>query len=280
MRVALPWCLLLLALPARAPADPPDPVILDADGDRLLVGHLDPVPPGTDTGLRLRVRLRVGGVETTWALADRDLVQAGFAGSGRILATTLDGDLLEVDPARGKPRLLDRGVVGAVGASPDGRHLVYCKGEPPELEVWRLDRPGGTPRPVTKAMAPAWSPAVSPDGRTVVFTSARSGVPALWIVEDDGPPRQLTNVGAAVAPAGTAAPSLAPFPAAMSPVRLAGGWIAFEGRGAVHVFTVRGAHHRTLPGAAPHWIEPGRVLGVVVGTPPRVERLVLPEKAP
>ncbi|MEK6607751.1 MAG: hypothetical protein AABZ30_08840 [Myxococcota bacterium] len=253
--------------PLLAPAPTPAPpgaalgmVVLDVDGDRALVGELPPLRPGTDSTTRLMVRYVERDVAIEWPLSARPLAYARFMPGRRVVAVTAGGELLDVDLASAKAALLDAQVFGSVGASPDGRHLVYCKGEPPELEVWRHDGRGA--RPVTGDMAPTWSPAVSPDGRTVVFVSARSGVPALWRTDDGGAPRAITNRDVRVIPG--RAPELEPFPDALGATLLAGGRIVFETRGAVHVISDEGRLLRSLPDAtAPHWIEPGRTLGVI-----------------
>lgn len=236
------------------------PIALDAQGDRVLFGTPAPVEGAGDVGLRLAIELRVKGQPAPWRLTEA-VEQARLLTDGRALVTTPQHALLEVDLATGATRALDTDVVGAVGASPDGRHLVYCRGEAPELEVWRLDRQGGAPQPVTTGMAPTWSPAIAEDGR-VVFTSSRSGVPALWLAEPGQAPRQITNLGARFEPG--RAPTLSPTPAALSPVVFGRGVIAFEAAGAVHLVDAAGRALRQVAGAAPHWITPGRALGVVV----------------
>ena len=266
----------LIAASIGAFASPP--VVLDADGDRLLIGRPDEVEAGRDVGLRLTIRLIEGGVEQPWPLEGQGIEQARLLPGARALAITPRHELLEADLATGLVRVLDRDVVGAVGASPDGRHLVYCRGDAPDLEVWQLDLADGKPRPVTRGMAPTWSPAVSMDGGRVIFASGRSGLAALWVVEGGGPPRQLTNLGVVVEPGRP--PALTPTPAALSPSLFAKGLVVFEGRDGVHVFDDRGQHVRSLPGTAPHWIVPGRTLGVVVGEPPRVMQVPLTEAKP
>jgi Tol biopolymer transport system component len=57
-----------------------------------------------------------------------------------------------------------------------------------------LDPRGGTPNRLTTSSGNNYFPAVSPDGRYIVFSSDRSGVLCLWRVDIDGSnPKQLTN---------------------------------------------------------------------------------------
>lgn len=245
--------ILALVLALASPAGGPH--VLDADGERALVGHPLPAPVDSDVDLRMQVKLTVGGAERAWPLAGEPLEQARLLPDGAFLATTAGGALVRVD-AQGRATPLDTDVVGAVGASPDGRHLVYTKGEAPQLEVWQVSG-GGAPRAITRDMAPCWSPAVSPDGRRVVFTSAKSGVPALWIAEAGGAPRQLTNLG-------TPDPTrLSPFPTGLTPTVFDGARVAFEADGRVHVVSASGRPLRTTPGRAPHF-RPGG-LGLLTG---------------
>ncbi len=247
---------LVLSLLFAAPAEF---FVADVEGDRVLLARPIPAPPNTDVPLRVETRYLERGAAVPSPLASETLSFARLLPGGRFVAVRANGELVEVRD--GAVTVLDRDVVGAVGASADGAHLVYCKGEAPALEVWRHDAGGS--RPVTTDMAPAWSPAT--DGRAVVFVSARAGAPALWRVDGAGAPRQLTNVGVTFAP-GRPPPTLEPFPDSMGPPLLAGGLLVFESTGAVHVLSDAGRPLRVLPGAAsPHWITPGRVIGVVAG---------------
>ncbi|MCB9536018.1 MAG: PD40 domain-containing protein [Myxococcales bacterium] len=258
--------ILALILALAAPAGGPH--VLDADGERVLVGHPLPAPPDSDVDLRMRVKLTVGGAERAWPLAGEPLEQARLLPGGGFLATLSGGALVRVDAA-GARTAVDTEVVGAVGASPDGRHLVYTKGEAPDLEVWQVSE-GGAPRAITRGMAPCWSPAVSPDGRRVVFTSAKSGVPALWIAEDGAAPRQLTNLGA---PDPT---RLSPFPNGLTPTVFDGARVAFEADGRVHVVSAAGVPLGVVGGRAPHWGPDGRGLRLIAGPAHRATALEVP----
>ena len=235
-------------------------VVLDIEGDRVLLGRPGAVPPNADPALRLGLRYVVRGVTVAAPALGTWASQARLLSGGHALTTGEDGALRDVDLGLGRSVVLDVGVEGAVGASPDGRHLVYCKGDAPDLEVFALDRPNGAPRAVTRDMAPAWSPAVSPDGRRVVFASAQSGTPAMWRVDDGGAPRQIAAGG--------------DIPDALGPTLYAGGVIVFEARGRVVVLSDEGQRLQTVPSAsAPHWIVPGRTLGVVASR--RIVRIEL-----
>jgi hypothetical protein len=234
----------------------PGELLWEVTGDRALFVRLAETPENADPGLRFTARLSRNGAVIPWRY-DGEVLAGARVLADRELVTTPDGTLHEV---RGDSELtLDTAVVGAVAASPDGAHLAYATGEPPELEIARCD--AGVPRRLTRDMAPAWSPGISADGRIVVFTSASTGVPAWWLVEDDRAPVQLTNRGVVVRPG--VAPSLSPFAAGMGPTLLSSEGIVFESERGVVRLRLDGSLVETWPSTQrPFWLEPGLV-GVV-----------------
>jgi eukaryotic-like serine/threonine-protein kinase len=73
-------------------------------------------------------------------------------------------------------------------ATPDGKTLVFRSGN----ALWKADRDGG--RPSLLVSGDAWGPAITPDGRGVVFLSSRTGRQSPWIVSmDGGEPRQIVD---------------------------------------------------------------------------------------
>jgi len=57
-----------------------------------------------------------------------------------------------------------------------------------------MDLDGSHAHPLTNDPAKDWSPAWNPDGKTIAFTSSRSGVNQLWLMNADGSePRPLTK---------------------------------------------------------------------------------------
>ena len=248
-------------------------IVLDAEGARMLLATPRAAPMGTDPVLRLAVGLRRAGAPARSALDARDWSFARLLPNDRFLGVTPEGHLWIAALSPGEPPSdavrthsapvdgvrVDTSVEGAVGSSPDGRHLVYCRGVSPDLEVFRAD--DGRVRSVTSDMAPVWSPAISADGRSVVFVSAQTGVPALYRIDADGPPRQLNNVGVRARPG--VVPSLSPTPDALTPPLLSDEHIVFESRGAVHILDARGRPVRTVTNAtSPVWLTVGRTLGV------------------
>jgi Tol biopolymer transport system component len=74
--------------------------------------------------------------------------------------------------------------------------LVYAGVESGNLDLWRLDPETGARTRLTSDPAEDFHPAVSPDGRTVVFASTRSGTSAIWATPiDEERPRRLSAGG-------------------------------------------------------------------------------------
>src|SRR4051812_7067136 len=60
-------------------------------------------------------------------------------------------------------------------------------------DIWVVDADGSNPRRITNNIARDFSPRFSPDGRTIAFTSARTGNNDVFIVPAaGGEPKQLT----------------------------------------------------------------------------------------
>src|SRR5690349_10522027 len=57
-------------------------------------------------------------------------------------------------------------------ASPDGRYIVFSSDRTGNFEIWRMDMDGGNPLQLTNS-AGANNPSISPDGKWVIYLSAR-----------------------------------------------------------------------------------------------------------
>ncbi len=85
---------------------------------------------------------------------------------------------------------LHEGTWLSVDVSPDGQTLVF------DLlgDLYTLPMAGGEARALTTGPAYDTQPRFSPDGKTVAFTSDRSGIENIWLVDADGKnPRALTE---------------------------------------------------------------------------------------
>jgi serine/threonine protein kinase/Tol biopolymer transport system component len=78
--------------------------------------------------------------------------------------------------------------------TPDGK-VVYSSDASGRRDLWIMDRDGSNQRQLTADAGGNFSPAVSPDGRYIVFVSDRaSGKHNLWRIDADGAnPKQLTS---------------------------------------------------------------------------------------
>src|SRR5688572_15251767 len=61
--------------------------------------------------------------------------------------------------------------------------VVYSSIQPVNWDLYVFDRPGATPRRLTTDPGLDYNPAISPDGRWIVFTSERSGGPDLYALD-------------------------------------------------------------------------------------------------
>ena len=72
-----------------------------------------------------------------------------------------------------------------ISVAPDGR-VVFTSSESGNLDVWIMDPDGGKRRQITTHPGGDYNPCVTPDGRSILFVSQRSGVPHLWKIGIDG----------------------------------------------------------------------------------------------
>ena len=97
------------------------------------------------------------------------------------------------------PDLLEQVVIGSLAVAPDGSCVVYVRRTVENgkyvRRLWRADFHGGRPDQLTAAVASDVRPRFSPDGKTLVFISDRSGQPQAWLMSlSGGEPRRLTDI--------------------------------------------------------------------------------------
>jgi TolB protein len=75
----------------------------------------------------------------------------------------------------------------------DGR-VVYTSAASGNMDIWIMDADGGNQKQLTTDPLVDNSPAVSPDGRYILFISNRGGMPSIWRMDaDGGNQKQLTS---------------------------------------------------------------------------------------
>ncbi|MBO6935503.1 MAG: hypothetical protein JJ863_11030 [Deltaproteobacteria bacterium] len=206
-------------------------VELDRRGDDVLHGVLVPVLEHTDAGRTLTIDSTLTG-RLADALDGLVVQDARFVGFG-VVVIDADHALVAYDEA-GNARVLDHEAHGPLSVA-EGV-VAYTRGSPPDLELVRAYPSRGVVEPLTTDMAPVWSPALSDDGREVVFVSGAAGLPRL---------HRLTASGAIAA-----LPVSARFPSAPSAPIWRGTELVFEDeRGVVALDLPTGDVLEALDGA-------------------------------
>ena len=162
------------------------PLDLDqrADGARI-VGRLEPVPPNADPDRVLVIQLLRDGASIAQELAPgldgMRVVDARFVGDAVV---TIGADHVLRVHAGGRTAELDSHAYEPLSVA--GTAVAYVRGELPFFEVARADVATGAVVAVTQGMAPAWSPALTPDGRAIVFVSGAEGSPRFYRIDGTG----------------------------------------------------------------------------------------------
>lgn len=150
------------------------------DGARLL-GRLEAAVPNGDPDRVLVLRSEPGAPPRLAALEGTRVLDARFVGE-HVVVLGADHVLRDYDGAG--ERVLDRDAEPPLTVA--GTVVAYVRGAMPFFEVARADVSTGAARALTDGMAPAWSPALSADGREVVFVSSVTGSPRLHRVDESG----------------------------------------------------------------------------------------------
>lgn len=176
-------------LPAPTVIEPAlgDERVLDrrADGARI-TGHLEPFPPNADPERVLVIHTRGLPAAIATQLEGARVVDARFVGDA--VATIGPDHVLRLHTQAGVSEL-DHEAYAPMSVA--GARIAYVRGEMPFFEVARADTTTGAASALTTNMAPAWSPALTPDGETVVFVSGAGGSPRLYRIEGSGAPEAL-----------------------------------------------------------------------------------------
>jgi len=217
---------------------------LHDDGARLFAA-VEPVPPDSDAPRRIRVRWldRPNSTPAAWSFDGIPVLDARLIpGSQAAVVITSARQLVLLENRRAMPVHLDSNAHAPLAVSQDGRFLAYARGEIPDLEVVRYDLRRNASSSSSHHMAPAWCPALSPDGSRLVFVSGASGFPELYQLREDDSVVQLTD----------RKHDPIPFPSGPTAPVWINGSIAFGDADAVHVLALdppRILH--SIPGALP-----------------------------
>jgi serine/threonine protein kinase len=118
---------------------------------------------------------------------------------GRGLANIWVASIGETNNARQVTNGNSEGGVG-LAWTPDGK-IVYSSAISGNWDVWVMNADGSQQKQLTFDSRSNRFPAVSPDGRYIVFVSDRTGTDQIWRIDSDGGnPQQLTTVDGSTLP--------------------------------------------------------------------------------
>lgn len=99
------------------------------------------------------------------------------------------GQTLSMKPTRKVAFDTSEGTELSIDVSPDGRTIIFDM----LGDIYELPSEGGTARRLAGGMSLDTQPVYSPDGRSILFLSDRSGAENLWLMDADGRnPRQIS----------------------------------------------------------------------------------------
>ena len=122
----------------------------------------------------------------------RNAARLVFENAREIWTAAIDGsDIRKVEGVQRMTYGLPRGP----SLSPDGSTIAYFRADlGPNGDFWAIPSGGGTPKRLTSDLREGGWPVWTPDGRAIVFSSARAGSRTLWQVPaGGGEPRPLTT---------------------------------------------------------------------------------------
>jgi hypothetical protein len=213
-----------LTEPALAPryTEEGEEVLLEerSDGARLLGRMLGAVIDTDEEPVWVIRTEAAAGQPLDPSLEGARVRDATFLANGVV---TIGEDHVLRSHVNGEANELDADALGPLSVA--GTVVAYVRGTMPFYELASADVATGTARDLTADMAPVWSPAVGPDGRSIVFVSGVTGVPRIYLMRDGGAPEML--------------PESAAFPSSLGAPRFDGTTLVFEDEaGQTHTLAV------------------------------------------
>jgi serine/threonine protein kinase len=135
-------------------------------------------------------------IETGWSPSfSGDGQRIAFERQDGIFTAAADGS--DERRVEGAPANLFDSLDLSPAFSPDGKWIAYfLPEEGPHGDFWVVSAGGGKPRRLTSDLSLGGTPAWTPDSRSVIFSSTRTGGRTLWRIPGDGGDPQPVTTGA------------------------------------------------------------------------------------
>ncbi|MEI8256275.1 MAG: hypothetical protein WCJ30_11445 [Deltaproteobacteria bacterium] len=210
----------------------PDEVVLDiAANEDAIVGRVEPAPEDSDADRVLTIRWLTGSGARSWRFGGTQALEARFVPrSSAVLVVTVQHTLVRLDRADAEGAVIDHDVLGPLSMDDAGRWVVYTRGEMAAYEVMRAEIATGRTEQMAPDLVPAWCPAITPDGQSVVVVASSGGRPALFRLRQ-GQPAERWGV-----------PENIPLPTGPAAPLWVDGTFVYESDGALHSLRPDGTH--------------------------------------